>query len=53
MTKFKAKGKFELKVLDGRANNRTTRLEEEYFTNTDFSRDRHCGMNNMVLRILL
>lgn len=38
MTEFKTKGKFELKVMNGRANYRTTRPEKELFTehNTDF-----------------
>lgn len=55
MTKFKIKGKFELKVVNGSANYRTIMPEEELFPeyNTEFSGDSHCKMNNIVLSNLL
>lgn len=55
MTKFKAKEKFELQVMNGRANYRTIRPEEESFTehHSDFSEDSHCKVNNIVLSNLL
>lgn len=52
MTKFKAKEKFELTVVNGKDNKRTINLEEDYFTvpNTHL-RDSYCGMNNTIFRI--
>lgn len=54
MTKCKVKGKFELMFVNDRANERTIRLEEEYYIeyNTDFPRGSHCGMNSIVSRII-